>query len=133
MKRAALLFLVLAVGLPANGYAKPKITIQLVAESYIGSSGLGQRVFIVLPDGSHATAECWLGLHSSCGVDSFRPEKRVTKSCHSAQEPIATCYVGEVYYATRKGNDLTIYAANGKRVYHVTGSWDSFEDGYSKR
>lgn len=128
MKKPIFLIVLLAVGLPISGYAKPKMVVQLVAES-TDSSALGERIFIVLPDGSHATAECWLGMHSSCGIDAFRPEKRITKSCHSASSQLAAdCYVGETYYATRKGNDITIYAANGERIYHITGSWDSFED-----
>lgn len=130
MKTNWVVFAAFVLFLPVMGFAKPKMTVELVAESHIDSNGLGQRIFILLPDGSHATAECWLEMHSSCGIDPFRPEKRIQKSCHSAREHIATCYVGETYYATRKGNDITIYAANGGRTYHITGSWDTFEDGY---
>ena len=128
MKKLILLTVLLAVGFPIAGYAKPKMIVQLVAES-IDSSALFQSIFVVLPDGSHAVAGCRT-LEGSCGIDSFRPEKRIAKGCHSKEEPIATCYAGETYYATRKGNYITIYAANGARVYHITGSWDSFEDGY---
>lgn len=112
------------------GFAKPKMTVQLIAESF-GSSGFSRNIFIVLPDGSHATAECWTRIQHVCDIDSFAPEKRIKKNCFSQREHIqATCYVGEAYYASRRMNDITIYSPNGERVYHITGSWYSFAEGY---
>jgi TPR repeat protein len=120
----------LPFAIATRGLAKPKITVQLAAESF-DSSGLFEKIFIVLPDGSHATAECWTGVQRSCVIDSFAPEKRIKKDCFSQREHIqATCYVGQAYYASRKVNDITIYSPNGERVYHIIGSWSSFEEGY---
>jgi hypothetical protein len=128
MKRLWILIVLVAVFVPVGGFAKPKMTVQLVAD-FVNVQGLRQNIFIVLPDGSHATAECWT-MHPDCGIDSFTPEKRIKKPCVSKDRSFqANCYASESYYATRKVNDITIYAANGARVYHITGSWDSFEDG----
>jgi hypothetical protein len=114
--------------LPIGAYAKPKMTVQLVAEGF-DASGLIQAIYVVLPDGSHATANC-ATTQPTCGIDSFAPEKRVKTSCFSARESVdAFCYTKEFYSATRKVNDITIYAANGTRVYHITASWDSFKEG----
>jgi TPR repeat protein len=112
-----------------SGFAKPRMAVQLAAQAS-DTSGIFQDIFVVLPDGTHATAQCWT-MHPGCGIDSFAPEKRIGRNCFSKQKRIqAICYVGESYYATRRVNDVTIYAANGERVYHIVGSWDSFEEGY---
>jgi hypothetical protein len=128
MRRFFVFFLLIwQVVLTHPGFAKPRMTVQLIGMS-IASSGLYQDIYLILPDGSHAAARCWT-MQPACGIDPFAPEKRVKKACFVQDPHIdATCYFRESYYATRKVNDITIYAANGGRIYHITGSWDSFQE-----
>jgi hypothetical protein len=110
----------------------PKLVVQLYAQTVLSNTyGSLVRVYLGLPDGSRGTGTCssYMG-KPTCTVDAFVPEKRVIQDCvdskHTTQ---AICITNESYYATRIGNDLTLYAANGPITYHLTGSWDSFEAG----
>jgi hypothetical protein len=116
---------------PSSDLAKPKppkMVVQLYAQ--VVSSGITQSVdvYVVLPDGSRAVGHCFWSMGGSpCVVDPFAPEKRVVQNCIPPDRQFqAQCITSEIYYADRKINDLTLYAANGKVTYHITGSWTEF-------
>ena len=132
-----LIAVVTVLGVPMFGSEKPKpqppkIVVQLYAQTIFSNPyGSLVRVYLGLPDGSRGMATCssYLG-NPTCTVDAFAPEKRITGDCVDSKHTIqAICITSEFYYATRAGNDLTLYAANGPITYHLTGSWDSFEAG----
>lgn len=114
-----------------SGKSKPKMTVQLYAQDFhilAGSIGVFQ-VYLVLPDGSRAKAECSNSFTNSkpCNLDSFAPEKRIVQKCSSPDSGFpAECLSNEMYYAERKVNDITIQGANAKVTYHIIGSWTEF-------
>jgi hypothetical protein len=80
-----------------------------IAEGYLAK--------IILPDGSHATASCD-PLIAPCPIDDY-PERLK----HTSDTKGITYTGFSKLKATRKGKDLTIYTANGKSKYLITGSW----------
>lgn len=126
MVKVYLSFLLL---LPSVVFAKPKMTVKLVAEdiSTVGTMAI-INVYVVLPDGTHASGHCTTTGPRQCIIDPFAPEKRVATSCSSSALHIqARCFSSEVYFADRRINDLTIHAANGAVTFHIDGTWDSFQ------
>ena len=82
--------------------------------------------FLILSDGSHATATCFEAPGTSpCEIEAFAAEKRVKVPCDSAKIKgvFTTCYQSERYEGDRKNNDITLRTGNGKVTYHITGSW----------
>jgi hypothetical protein len=77
----------------------------------------GYSAKIILPDGSHATAVCDPAI-DACPIDDY-PERLK----HSSDAKGITYTGFPKLKATRKGKDLTIYTANGKSKYLITGSW----------
>jgi hypothetical protein len=103
------------------------MTVQLVAQNVAEDHGVEMAdVYLVLPDGSHAFGHCITILGPPCVVESFAPEKRVTQACtgqSGGNHMPAICFWKELYSADRRGNDITLYGANGAVTYHITGSW----------
>jgi hypothetical protein len=119
MKMLMLLAAVLPMAFPVPVYAKPKIGQDVVRQ---GPDMTFVDIFLILPDGTHARAQCmWFGGIRPCLIDAFQAEKRIVEPCE-VNGP-TRCFRNEVYYADRRSNDLTIYAANGKQEYHIIGSW----------
>jgi hypothetical protein len=118
--------------------AKPKLPqmgVQLVAQDDYDLGGILHRVtvYLVLADNSRATAECSRGYSTHgkpdppCTVEAFSPEKRVTQACwEELSKKSAICIDKEIYLADRNGNDIVLFAANGKVKYHISGSWSDF-------
>ncbi|MGA7886471.1 MAG: hypothetical protein WCA44_12070 [Acidobacteriaceae bacterium] len=107
----------------------PVIIVQAVARD-VDSSGIFEDLYLILPDGSHAIAQCD-NLKRECGVESWAPEKRKETKCHSEAVPYAWCFAPEAFRASRRNNDLWIGGPNGVFHYTVTGSWDGFDPGFA--
>lgn len=113
----------------AHAKHKPKMIVQLQAQS-IGAGGLITDVYLILEDGSYAKATCLMGIGRPCQLDPFRPEKRSIVNCLPPDNSFqAMCFQRESYYADRKVNDITIYAANGPVSFHIVGPWQPFHAG----
>jgi hypothetical protein len=116
----------------AEGKKKsPRFVIQVGAQGS-DKTGMIQSLYLILPDGSHATATCVITT-GKCGLESFAPEKRKTFACGSQYSQstyiFKTCFAAEAFYASCEGNDLTIIGASGRKVYHIDGSFDDSELG----
>ena len=79
---------------------------------------------VILPNGDHASLMC--GNKRCALIKPITPEKmspNATECSHlESQFTCTTHNLGE-YWATRKGNWLTIEAPNGKLTFEITGSW----------
>lgn len=121
-KMLTILFLI-----SATAWAKPKPpkeTVVLVGEGIAGS-GIITDLYLILPDGSQAQADCIITF-KSCTLEPFHPEKRVGKPCYEvATESIVSCFEMESYYADRVGNNITLYGAAGGVTFHIKRAWES--------
>ena len=126
--------LLLSLAQVAEGKKSPRFVIQVVAQGS-DKTAMIQSLYLILPDGSHATATCVI-TNGKCGLESFAPEKRKTFACGSQDSQstyiFKTCFPAEAFYASREGNDLTIIGASGPKVYHIDGSFDDSELGKPK-
>lgn len=107
----------------------PNMSIQLVGEQwYIPPQPPAIMFFLVLPDGAHATATCFIpqvqGM-KPCGVEAFAAEKRETHSCVAPNGSQASCFAEEFYKANRTGNDLVVYSGNGASYMNIVGKWET--------
>jgi hypothetical protein len=113
-----LLFFVI---IAATWAKKEKMVVQLYAVDTSHNGGLLQvTAYLILPDGTHAKGICMTTPYEKrpCIVESFKPEARKPDQCEGNH-----CVYKENYKAERKGNDVTLFAANGKVVFHVESSW----------
>jgi hypothetical protein len=111
----------------AQATKKPKMVVQVYAVDWHFESLIEiVDAYLILPDGTHVHGTCMSGFDSPCVPESFTPEKRSPAACSKTEgKPNAQhCVYQENYYADRKGNDLTLYAANGKVTFHIVSSWD---------
>jgi hypothetical protein len=123
----ALLFaLVLA---NAEAYAAERFHVQVVENSSMTTTTDG-RLFVdifakvILPNGDHANLMC--GNKRCALIKPIAPEKMspdATKCFRLGNQFSCTTYNLGEYWATRKGNWLTIEAPNGKLTFEITGSW----------
>jgi hypothetical protein len=132
MKQTSIFLIAIAfymlVCIPAAAAHKPKMVVQLYGESYSTPvAGMGEyAAYLILPDGSHATAICMLGPGTApCMIEPFVAEKRVKVSCDlmKGSTKSVVCYQSELYEAERKNNDITLRTGSGRVKYHVLGSW----------
>lgn len=119
--------LAILVGRNAEAFEKkPKMIVELHALDY-WFSGILENVdaYLILPDGTHLHGICFKGLETEpCIPESFKPERRALDVCaETADKKKEHCAYQENYYADRKGNELTLYAANGKVTYKIVSSW----------
>lgn len=120
--------------IPACAYAADKFKVQVVESSSTlnispngdGTAHVFGEVFakVILPNGDHASLMC---AEKRCAlIEPVAPEKMNPKSedCYTVgnQHTCTKHDLGE-YWATRKGNWLTIDAPNGKLTFKITGSW----------
>jgi hypothetical protein len=112
----------------APALAKPRPVVQVLATGS-DPSGMIEYLFLILPDGSHAEANCGM-ITCRLGLESFHPEKRKTFRClpdGSTYSLINCLTIPESFYSDRKGNDLIIYGGSGAKVYHISGTWEKLE------
>ena len=111
----------------------PNITVQLVSEQrYVPPQPPSITFFLVLPDGAHATAICFIPQAQGmkpCGVQAFAAEKRDTHPCVGPDGSQASCFEHEEYKANRTGNDLVVYSGNGASYMSIVGKWDTLPAG----
>jgi hypothetical protein len=84
------------------------------------SNGIAQvDAYLVLPDSTHAHGVCTdiLG-ETLCTPEPVNAEKRAPNACTGTH-----CVYHEKYPADRKGNDITLHAANGKVAFHIQDFW----------
>lgn len=79
---------------------------------------------IILPEGVHATISCTASSRNySCWkIESFAPEKMPPDSEKCDGDICTTRNLG-YFTATRKGNELTVFAPREKLKFTVDGSW----------
>lgn len=126
-------FLLLLI--PVCAYSADRFKVQVVESSSmttIAPTGAGTgKLFVdifakvILPNGDHASLMC---AEKRCAqIEPIDPEKMSsTKSedCYAlGNQHICTQHDLGEYWATRKGNWLTIEAPNGKLTFKITGSW----------
>lgn len=118
---------------PAYAKPKPSMRVTLVAHDIDAIGPLVvYRVFVILPDGSHAVASCDTFGPKECRVEPFAPEHRQSSPCYATSPKAqAMCEKDEVYGADRTINDLVIFGAIGPVTYHIDGTWDSFSPTYA--
>jgi len=123
----ALLFaLVLA---NAEVHASERFQVQVVENSSMTTTTDGRlflNIFakVILPNGDHASLMC--GDKRCAQIKPIVPEKMspdATKCFRLGNQFTCTTYNLGEYWATRKGNWLTIEAPNGKLTFEITGSW----------
>ena len=128
IRLASVTLAILATILPAAQAKKkpPRFVVQVVAEGS-DKTGMVQRLYFVMPDGSRAVATCIMSA-GKCGLESFAPEKRKTFICgpRSSEHP-PICFAPEAFYAFREANDVTILDASGSKIYHIVGSFEDSE------
>jgi hypothetical protein len=123
----ALLFaLVLA---NAEAYAAERFQVKVVETSSVTTT-TNDRIFgnvfakVILPNGDHASLMC--GDKRCALIKPQVPEKMSPDATECSrlgnQFTCTTHNLGE-YWATRKGNWLTIEAPNGKLTFEISGSW----------
>lgn len=127
MKRVLCALALIMLCYPAKAAKKPKMVVELYALDWQFESMVETvDAYLILPDGTHVQGMCAdaLGDHP-CNPESFHPEKRLPAACTRATDKknAQHCIYQENYYADRKGNDLTLYAANGKVTFHIVSSW----------
>ena len=107
---------------------KPKMVVQMAAYDYTWNPAFAAETidaYFILPDGTHVHGTCISDSMDKprCEPESWTPEKRNPAQCQETGKNAKRCTYQETYYAERKVNDLTIWAANGKIVYHLKDSW----------
>ena len=131
MRKSVLLLLLV----PVCAYGAGRFKVQVVESSSmttIASTGAGTgKLFVdifakvILPNGDHASLMC---VEKQCAlIEPITPEKMnpsKSENCFTlgSQHTCTQQDLGE-YWATRKGNWLTIEAPNGKLTFKITGSW----------
>lgn len=131
MRKALLLALGIVVAHVC--WAADKMQVNIVEASWsIQTTQYGISVIIsakvILPDGSHADLICG-GTDDHCAaIEPIAPEKMPpgSRSCPIIPIPGATSCTTKnlgMYAAARKGNELTIYAPNGKLRFRIVGTW----------
>ena len=129
--RKILPLLLLLASLPI--YAKPKMTVTLVAEGTVpnpGSSLVTINAFFILSDGTRVIGHCSTSGPEICIIEPFAAEKRKKTECFFESLGIqAMCYGAEAYPADRKVNKLTVYGAMGGATFHIDGTWDNLKPG----
>jgi len=125
-------FLTIALLLiPATLMAKKeKIVVQLYAmdTEWPATVAISVEVYLILPDGTHVHGQCFkVALDNSrCApVETFHAETRQSGQCTPKDGPNhgEHCVYQERYKAERNGNDITLFAANGKITFHIDRSW----------
>ena len=113
----------------------PNTTIQISAEEseVVGAAsniGVSMQYYLVLQDGSHATAICFVVPGGKpCGIQAFAAEKRKATPCFRSPDRQASCFEDEFYKANRTGNDLVVYSGNGASYMEIVGTWDKLQPG----
>jgi hypothetical protein len=112
--------------IPTFAAKKPKMIVQVYATDWRLESGVVfVDAYLILPDGTHAKGFCgqapW---DSPCDPESFAPEKRSPGACTDIEKKTRRCVYQESYYADRQGNNIIVYAANGKVTYRIVSSWE---------
>jgi hypothetical protein len=110
-------------------YAADRFKVQVIESSSM-TTITDRRMFVdvfakvILPNGDHASLMC--GDKTCATIEPIAPEKMSPDATKSftlgSQHTITTYNLGE-YWATRKGNWLTIEAPNGKLTFKIVGSW----------
>lgn len=125
-----LTMLVCALFLANTGaYAAERFKVQVVETSDLTTTTDGRislDIFakVILPNGDHASLMC--GDKRCAKIKPLVPEKMSpdsTKCSRLGNQFSCTTYNLGEYWATRKGNWLTIEAPNGKLSFEITGSW----------
>jgi hypothetical protein len=110
--------------------AAEKFKVQVTECSDMTTISADGRLFldifakVILPNGDHASLMC--GDKRCAKIEPLAPEKSspdATKCFSLGSQHTCTTYNMGEYWATREGNWLTIYAANGKLTFKITGSW----------
>lgn len=110
-------------------YAAERFKVQVVETSDLtttidGRISLDIFAKVILPNGDHASLMC--GDKRCAKIKPLVPEKMSpdsTKCFRLGNQFSCTTYNLGEYWATRKGNWLTIEAPNGKLAFEITGSW----------
>jgi len=130
MGRTVTITALIAAFLSGTCFAKKqKMNVEMVAyDVQVDGSPLFLHhvdAYFVFPDGTRIHGTCMSGIGSdvSCEPESWTPEKRTANQCQVTNKDSKRCTYQERYYAERKLNDLTIWAANGRIVYHLKDSW----------
>jgi hypothetical protein len=115
----------------ATAYASDRFKVQVVETSGMITTtahGISTATYakVILPSGDHADLYCG-DLDKHCAkIDPIAPEKMrpdaTTCFTQGDQTLCTTRDVGD-FWASRKGNMLTIEAPNGKLTFKITGSW----------
>ena|ERR1039458_1760701 len=112
-----------------GAYAADRFKVQVIETSSLTTTTDG-RLFldifakVILPNGDHASLMC--GDKRCALIKPLIPEKMSpdsTKCSRLGNQFSCTTYNLGEYWATRKGNWLTIEAPNGKLSFEITGSW----------
>src|ERR1039458_6064043 len=110
--------------------AAEKFKVQVTECSDMTTISADGRLFldifakVILPNGDHASLMC--GDKRCAKIEPLIPEKMSpdsTKCSRLGNQFSCTTYNLGEYWATRKGNWLTIEAPNGKLSFEITGSW----------
>jgi hypothetical protein len=112
-----------------GAYAAERFKVQVVETSDLTTTTDGRislDIFakVILPNGDHASLMC--GDKRCAKIKPLAPEKMSpdsTKCSRLGNQFSCTTYNLGEYWATRKGNWLTIEAPNGKLSFEITGSW----------
>lgn len=113
-----------------GAFAAEKFKVQVIETSDLTTTSADGRLFldvfakVILPNGDHADLKC--GDKRCAKIKPLAPEKLSpdsTKCFRLGNQFSCTTYNLGEYWATRKGNWLTIEAPNGKLTFEITGSW----------
>jgi len=111
-------------------FAADKFKVQVAEASSMTTTSANGTVFfdvfakVVLPNGDHASLMC--GNKRCALIKPAAPEKmdpNATECSRVGNQFTCTTHDLGEYWATRKGNWLTIEAPNGKLTFEITGSW----------
>lgn len=127
--RASRLLVLSVLAACATSCAAQRFKVQVVETSSMSSNANGMlhaNVFakVILPNGDHASLLC--GNKRCALIKPIAPEKmnpNATECSHLGNQFNCTTHDLGEYWATRKGNWLTIEAPNGKLTFEITGSW----------
>lgn len=127
--QASRLLIFSALAACAASCAAQRFEVQVVETSSMSTTGNGvlyANVFakVILPNGDHASLMC--GNKRCALIKPIVPEKmspNATECYHLGNQFTCTTRDLGEYWATRKGNRLTIEAPNGKLTFEITGSW----------